>query len=1148
MDECRLSTRVSPLSTSIIGLAALCFKPTYLPSESTSTSASASSAAAASKQERAAPRVSCSQTQSVARSQKPGTMQIFTVQFSGTEGGPPSTQAYKRAVYKQPPRHFAVHVLLPQKHGNAYSYGMRITPLRDHTDRHSIASRTSDHSNTSSGSSSGSGSQTLASPESTVPFTSEYEIWRRWEDCLFFQDTLENQYAIMSREKRARLQAGKGVKKNGLYEHEDPLRRLHRAASFESLPPGPDPTMIAKDLHEVLPTLTKKGTIFKASKDTIEQRGNEFKALIEALLREGDDVPTLLTELRQLRVVRDFFGFWRRDQDRLMRERTKLGDSDKTSVRGRSESLGSRASSVFGSGGLGMYFNASNLSLQLPSPLTSSNSERAPRRPPIMQGGKGAMLPVSPTTSEPVQSKSMSSTTPRPRAQTIQGTTGVDYGNLNISRSVLPGSISTSSMHTIVSKPTASAPAGATFNSSMGDDGGYTSDSPSIAESTASSQALYSPGGFTRSPHMRSPHSPSDVRYKDTTMVGAVDRKGNGHAVQTDMDGPIIVSLEAGESLPFDEEAHMLIMREHEHLIPQHADSIYEPTELRVGAGRGLQDLTIQEEDEQESEQYMRDSHEGYPHSEYQHSESSAEQGIRESMMMVMEDEHLLSVLPRSSDSVGARSAPVYRNGMFFRQPSSSTEEDTVSSMDGQSILSVERPKSPDVLSSRSSTRSHTPVSSARVAAAHADALKALTGGTGQLRPQSSTSPTRLSFTSASLRSSIRTSGSGSGPMTGFSGFGPTSTSDTQSSRPDSLQSSVASCVDLDSRLSSSPVVLHAKLFDEFEFIEDVIDQNQSSRERAHESMSSVRTFMTESSVDAVIPPSHGKRSMSPPARLRLPVPAGASMTRSLSSSGSRSPNNRMSQMSGVSDAQLTEDGDDLLDSYFYGVTSPPSELEEGEDGSNGTIFPGREHFRGALARPNNFPKPFQNRPPGQFHLPWTPSRRSSPGIPDSVRSSVLTVDSSLSVPFFFSVTPSLSTRGSTSTSVSYTPSIISSHSEEGGAAAISIKVVCGEQIVAFRTDRSSELADVRAKLSHKLFDQLEVALSNHFELAYKPSVVGRVKELRAAGGRSRSSSVSSVGATDPSSLRIIFSQRDWLDAVNSCAPGAKLTLHVLNN
>ena len=51
----------------------------------------------------------------------------------------------------------------------------------------------------------------------TVPLNTSYEVWRRWEDCLYFQDILENEYGRMSREKRARLQAGKGVKKNGVY-------------------------------------------------------------------------------------------------------------------------------------------------------------------------------------------------------------------------------------------------------------------------------------------------------------------------------------------------------------------------------------------------------------------------------------------------------------------------------------------------------------------------------------------------------------------------------------------------------------------------------------------------------------------------------------------------------------------------------------------------------------------------------------------------------------------------------------------------------------------------------------------------------------------------------------------------------------------
>ena len=124
---------------------------------------------------------------------------------------------------------------------------MRITPIFGGGDRRSIISRNSDNSSGSSGSVSASITFSLATRDTTTTsLNTEYEIWRRWEDCLYFQDLLESEYDQMSREKRARLQAGKGVKKNGLYEHEDPTRRLRRAASFESLPPGPDTNMIAK--------------------------------------------------------------------------------------------------------------------------------------------------------------------------------------------------------------------------------------------------------------------------------------------------------------------------------------------------------------------------------------------------------------------------------------------------------------------------------------------------------------------------------------------------------------------------------------------------------------------------------------------------------------------------------------------------------------------------------------------------------------------------------------------------------------------------------------------------------------------------------------------------------------------------------------
>ncbi len=141
---------------------------------------------------------------------------------------------------------------------------------------------------------------------------------------------LELRYGVISREKRQRLQAGKGVKKNGMYIHD-------RAASFESLPPGPDPKSVAKDIHQYLPKLTKRGTLFRATQATVDQRQNEFSALVEAFFRE--DVPSLIRELREDRIIRDFFGYWRRDHDLEAK-------SDRQQLRADGTSISMHASNV----------------------------------------------------------------------------------------------------------------------------------------------------------------------------------------------------------------------------------------------------------------------------------------------------------------------------------------------------------------------------------------------------------------------------------------------------------------------------------------------------------------------------------------------------------------------------------------------------------------------------------------------------------------------------------------------------------------------------------------------------------------------------------------------------------------------------------
>src|ERR1700720_2918574 len=141
--------------------------------------------------------------------------------------------------------------------GHEYAYGMRIYPIQE------------DNKSCSSGEA-----------------NSEYEIWREWNDCLRFQTIIKSEYQRLSRLKRKRLAAGKGVKKNGIYIQKD------QASSFESLPPGPDPSSVAKSIHDYIPKLTNKGTIFSASQATVNQRHHELQACIKALFQ--DDTPMLI--------------------------------------------------------------------------------------------------------------------------------------------------------------------------------------------------------------------------------------------------------------------------------------------------------------------------------------------------------------------------------------------------------------------------------------------------------------------------------------------------------------------------------------------------------------------------------------------------------------------------------------------------------------------------------------------------------------------------------------------------------------------------------------------------------------------------------------------------------------------------------------
>ena len=301
--------------------------------------------------------------------------------------------------------------------GNGYCYGMRIHPTS------AAGISISDTNSTRSGSTSSSSSAKSHRTSTTSSgFSGPYDVWRRWEDCLWFQDVLEMEYKVMARTKRIRLQQGKGVKKDGLYIQSD------QAASFDSLPPGPDANTIAKDVHDIIPKLTKRGTLFRAGKETIEQRDREFKAMVEKLW--GDDVPMLIKELRDSRVIRDFFGYWRRDKDHD-RKAASLSADEKGKNRVARSSV---ASSAFS-----MYFSASNISLQLPnafseyppSPSLASTFGPAtppldkPARPPVRKVDSfSSSVPSSPSLSVPIVSQSTKTRVSVPNSISSNWSTG----------------------------------------------------------------------------------------------------------------------------------------------------------------------------------------------------------------------------------------------------------------------------------------------------------------------------------------------------------------------------------------------------------------------------------------------------------------------------------------------------------------------------------------------------------------------------------------------------------------------------------------------------------------------------------------------------------------------------------------------------
>ncbi|KAJ1307305.1 hypothetical protein OPQ81_001414 [Rhizoctonia solani] len=209
-----------------------------------------------------------------------------------------SSQMYRRGVLIHCPSEFSVDIVPPVKEGSSWHYGLRVKPLPSLS----------------------------MSPPDGLPVDArqkrvkEYEIHRKWEDCLDLQRLLEKEYATLVKARKS-----KGGKK-GLSIYRNP----HRAASFDSLPMGPDPKTIPNDIHAYVPRLAAKSSLFRGASGStlVQQRSEEFNEFISALFAPG--APALIDETRQTPAVREWFGFWRRDRDSMRRrdsERASLGPS-----------------------------------------------------------------------------------------------------------------------------------------------------------------------------------------------------------------------------------------------------------------------------------------------------------------------------------------------------------------------------------------------------------------------------------------------------------------------------------------------------------------------------------------------------------------------------------------------------------------------------------------------------------------------------------------------------------------------------------------------------------------------------------------------------------------------------------------------------
>jgi len=194
-----------------------------------------------------------------------------------------------------------------------------------------------------------------------------------------------------------------------------------------------------------------------------------------------------------------------------------------------------------------------------------------------------------------------------------------------------------------------------------------------------------------------------------------------------------------------------------------------------------------------------------------------------------------------------------------------------------------------------------------------------------------------------------------------------------------------------------------------------------------------------------------------------------------------------------------------------------------------------------SVASPNQFPRPFQNRPAGQFHLPWasTISVQSRPTMPSSPSLSPTTLITTSVSPTYPTTAVNLNSSQHVSTKVVHAPS---------------------SAAVMLRLPRQISLQDLKEKVCAKFRHAADLDLvwdgfliptseSDSLLLYYRTSLGSATSPPPPHVLRSRSGSVSSTGTShdgSPHTFLRITSEDELVHVLGSIPVGEKLVLRLV--